>query len=485
MTISGSISNAMSGLTANARAAETISQNVSNALTEGYGRREIELSSTSVNNRGTGVRVSGVFRRVDLALISQRRQAAADAGGNTLRAGSYQRMETALGLPGQGGSLSDLIAGFEASLVQASSRPDLLVRQQNVLYAAQDMVSSINTIADESQVMRMDADKKIDAQVTQLNGTLNDIAKLNRDIRLEIGAGRAPNGMMDRRQVLIDRIAEIVPLKTFPRDHGQVALVSAGGAILLDGNAAKFLFSPVAQITADMTLDSGALSGLTMNGNPTKIGQGSGLMEGGTLAALFEIRDQIGPAASARADAFARDLIDRFQQTGLDPTLSTGEPGLFTDGGTAFDPSLETGLAGRLSLNASVDPARGGALWRLRDGLGAVLEGESGNSTLLSGFAEQLALGRNIASGDFGSGVFTSAELAGTWSSLSSSSRVDAEQAQTFSTSRLQEFQQAEYEGGVDTDQEMQRLMMVEKAFAANARVISTADAMLKTLLGL
>jgi len=36
---------------------------------------------------------------------------------------------------------------------------------------------------------------------------------------------------------------------------------------------------------------------------------------------------------------------------------------------------------------------------------------------------------------------------------------------------------------GVDSDAEMQRLLLIEKAYAANARIIETADAMLRRLL--
>jgi flagellar hook-associated protein 1 len=164
--------------------------------------------------------------------------------------------------------------------------------------------------------------------------------------------------------VLVDQIAGIVPLRTYSRDNGQIALVSTGGAVLLDGSAAVFEFTSAGKITADMTQASGALSGLSMNGQPVRIGD-NGLLEGGSLAALFEVRDTIAPMASAQADAFARDLVERFQASGVDPTVAIGAAGLFTDDGAAFDSLNEIGLAGRLMLSAAVDPAAGGDLKRL------------------------------------------------------------------------------------------------------------------------
>ena len=52
MSISGSLSSALSGLTAASRAAEVVSNNVANAQTEGYGKREIELSSRILGGAG-------------------------------------------------------------------------------------------------------------------------------------------------------------------------------------------------------------------------------------------------------------------------------------------------------------------------------------------------------------------------------------------------------------------------------------------------
>ncbi|HBN32420.1 MAG TPA: flagellar hook-associated protein FlgK, partial [Rhodobacteraceae bacterium] len=292
--------------------------------------------------------------------------------GAATRATAFAQIEATIGTPGESGSLNDLIVRFETSLTSAASRPDLLVRQQNILFAARDLVAHVNGMSSDAQTMRMQADHEIADKVGFLNDGLAGIAQLNRDIGIQIGSGRDANGLLDQRQVLVDQIAGIVPLRTYSRDNGQIALVSTGGAVLLDGSAAVFEFTSAGKITADMTQASGALSGLSMNGQPVRIGD-NGLLEGGSLAALFEVRDTIAPMASAQADAFARDLVERFQASGVDPTVAIGAAGLFTDDGAAFDSLNEIGLAGRLMLSAAVDPAAGGdlkRLWPCRPGSG-------------------------------------------------------------------------------------------------------------------
>ena len=63
--------------------------------------------------------------------------------------------------------------------------------------------------------------------------------------------------------------------------------------------------------------------------------------------------------------------------------------------------------------------------------------------------------------------------------------RLTAEGEASFASARLEALQSMELEGGVDTDQEMQSLLLIEQAYAANAKVMSTLDDMIQTLLGI
>src|SRR5690606_11412783 len=110
MSLSASLANALTGLTASARAASVVSSNVSNALTEGYARRELHLSPQSVGGRGAGVRVDGVTRVVDRTLLTDRRLADGEAGNARLKSGFLARIEGMTGTPEDAGSLSARVA---------------------------------------------------------------------------------------------------------------------------------------------------------------------------------------------------------------------------------------------------------------------------------------------------------------------------------------------------------------------------------------
>jgi len=234
-----------------------------------------------------------------------------------------------------------------------------------------------------------------------------------------------------------------------------------------------------------MTLASGALSGLTLNGEPISVTGSASSIAGGRLGALFEVRDETTIEAQSRLDGLARDLIERFEDPAVDPSLTPGDPGLFTDGGAALDPLDTLGLSARLSVNSAVDPAQGGALWRLRDGVGAVAPGPVGESALLQRFSDILATTRPASDPVLGGVSRTFAGFASDSVARISQSAENAEKTMVFSQSRRDTLKDAELAQGVDTDQEMQQLLLIEQAYAANARVIQTVDEMIRALLEL
>ena len=69
--------------------------------------------------------------------------------------------------------------------------------------------------------------------------------------------------------------------------------------------------------------------------------------------------------------------------------------------------------------------------------------------------------------------------------SLAGTERQLSEQSMAYDKTRHSELQERFLADGVDTDDEMQRLMLVEQAYAANARVIQTMDDLLNILMGL
>ena len=482
MSISVALSAALTGLAANSRQAQVVSNNIANATTEGYGAREVVTGTIVNGGEGVGVRVVGVERRSDPILTGNRRIADADLGSVTAGAEFYSRLETLVGTPNDPGSLSGRLDVFESSLVVAANAPESDAALGGVLFAADAVASKLNEVSDGIQTMRSEADTEIGTAIGIINNALVELDALNDQLVRDKGFGGSGNGVLDQQQILIDQIAEYIPVREYRDELGTVRLYATDGTRLLDFEPATFEFSPNRVITADMAI-GGALSDITVDGAPLPTSAGQPALSGGKLRALFDVRDAYAVEAQTKLDAVARDLAERFEDPALDTTRAPTDPGLFTDVGALTDPLNEVGLAGRIQVNALVDPARGGDLFRIRDGLGAATPGNVGDATLLQGKSDALTTGRITVSGGYTAAPRTMTVLGGEFLSIVGTERQFSDTARTFASARQQVLREAELEQGVNTDSELQRLILIEQMYQANARVIQVASEMVDELL--
>lgn len=484
MSLSVALSNAMSGLTVASRGVELVSNNVANAGTEGYARRDLQLSSMVLGGAGSGVRAVGVNRQGDVALLNDLRAATASVAADRTRLALAESLGPLLGDGVGPGGLSDRITALLGTLVEAASRPDSRTRLEAAVEATRALVRGLNEASQAIDLARTRADDEIEAGVAWLNRALAQVRDLNAGIVTLEATHQDASALKDQREVLVARISDWIPVQEQPRPHGAVALVTAGGALLLDGRPPELGFVGAGSVTAGMEL-GGALSPLTLDGRPVPMQAGEGPLGGGRLGALFDVRDGLAPEAQAALDAIATDLYARFADPSVTAGLAPGQPGLLTDLGGAMDPLDTVGLAGRLRLNAAVDPAAGGAAWRLRDGLAATSEGAVGDASLLAALVDVLQAARPAPGGPL-AGLNRSAgglldETAARWASAAAT----LEGRLAVSGARADTLQGLHLQNGVDTDAELQKLMALEHAYGANARVLSTIDELMKQLLGI
>lgn len=478
MSIGAAFKAAGSGLTASARLAETISTNVANALTDGYARRNVGLSSVPLGGTGSGVRTLGTERAEHVQITAERRLMGASAGAALTLAEARARILAAVGDPDDAGSFAARATAFETALLAAAASPGMSMKLEQAVGGAKSLVGAINGTAEAMAGIRTEAEAEIERQVGLLNTTLHDIAALNRRIHLSVQQGLETASLEDERARAIDNIAGIVSLRTVRREDGEVALYTAQGGALLDGRVWELAFDRTAPvITIGMT---GTLAPLQQHrgsseGPEPVSATGGGLMAGGSLGALFEVRDSIAPAMSADLDAFASDLVARFDAlTGF----NGGGNGLFVDAGGG------AGIAARLELNPLVDPDRGGEVRRLRDGLASTAPGPVGFGDHLQALVEAMTVRQNPGNMVSTGAAATTAGLAAEIGAWVGAQAARAEEGRAYLGGQAAILAEREASIlGVDTDAELQFLMLVEQSYAANARVLTVIDSLLRQLL--
>lgn len=482
MSLSSAIYAARSGLQVSSLRAEIVATNVANATTPGYVRRSVTLSESVLAGNTAGVRSDGIGRVSDMAIKTQRRELTSGMAQASVMSSTWQALSTRIGDTFSGTGLFQRFASFETTLSQAVTSPESPTAAAAVLEAARGITRELNNLSEMVISQRAEADREIQDGVGVVNNALTQIEQLNKRLSgIDRTSGEAA-ALIDERQRVLDTIAEYMPIQTVDRDSGAIDVLTVEGVYLVAGKARQLEFSPSTTFGPNQTLASGDLSGLSVDGIDITPGAASfGAVSGGLFGALFTLRDNDLPALSAQLDTVAGDLVSRLSNDAIDPTKTPGDPGLFLDP----DSAAGAGLAGRISLNALVDPAQGGDLFRLRDGLGAATSGPPGNNTILQSLFSAFTSVNAISSNGF-SGSVSSTELVAQLTSLTGQKRIQHEAVLSSAVTQHSILVEAEQsETGVDVDAQMQDLLLVEQAYAANARVIEVASQMIKLLMEL
>ncbi|NQY13070.1 MAG: flagellar hook-associated protein FlgK [Henriciella sp.] len=482
MSITAALLSARSGLTAVGARADIVATNVANASTPGYVRRSLTVNEILLGGETAGVQIGGVERSTNERLTVERQRLGSDLAQAEVLSSTWAALSQRVGDDIDNSMLFQHLTGLEEAFQNAVQSPESTTLANEVVLKANNLVDEFNNLSAVITQERQRADQDIKETVDRLNAALLKVEKLNESIS---GVDRTTShaaALFDERGRVLDEISEYLPIQTFPRDSGTIDVLTAEGVYLLGGTAQTVEFTPTSTVAPGVTLANGNLSGLSVDGLDITPGAVTfGAVSSGSLAGLFALRDSDLPELEMQLDTMAQDLINRFSDPTLDPTNPVGSPGLFLDTNAAAG----EGVAGRLQLNALVDPDRGGAVWRLRDGLGAVTQGPPGNNTILTNLSGAFSTVQSINVPGL-QGGFTARDLVAQLGTLAGQKRIQNESVLTSVQVQFDAAQRVEAEKtGVDIETEMQDLIIIEQAYAANARVIEVVNQLIQELIEL
>lgn len=479
MSLGNALLNAVTGLAISSRGTELVADNLANSKTPGFARREIHVSS---RGQSGGVKIDGIERVVNTGLLAQQRRADAARNDSGIRLNFSKNMENVIGLPGTAGGLSQTLNEFQVSLVNASRRPDSNLNLENVVQAARTLSDRLRNASEAVQAERKLADSAIAKNVKDLNSYVAHVAYLNRRISGLSIQRKNTVALVDKRQEIIGKINELVPVREVSRNSEKVALFTAGGIALLDGTTPTEIdfnrneyFSPESKVSNNM------LGRLIVNGEELSDAQMK-FFAGGAMRANFSVRDNLANQVQDELDSFAMMLHDLFADSGTDSTLGDNSLGVFLDGEQKATLNNLTGLSLRLRLNPKIDPETGGDLWRIRDGLNAEREGSAGDSELLVRLSNIFDADQ-LPSPDKNS---KNTSLTGRLAEIETrvaSIRITLEKDHIVKSNTADAFSLKVLEDGVNTDAEIQKLIALGQSYAANARVVQAVDEMLEQIL--
>jgi len=505
MSLDLALSVARSGLRLLDRQMARTADDIANAGTAGHTRKILDGTAVSAVGTGIGVRSLVAVRDVDLALQAAAMRTLGDVAGGTLRVKLLSAVETAHGNPADGNSIGGLISSLRASLARLREAPEDPVQRGAVVTAAQDLTGRYNSVAQTIGSARQQAHDALVQEAGTANGALVEIAKLTKEIRSEIAAGRSAADLQDKRDLALARLSESLDISVIQGQGGDITVVARGGLVLpLDGSAA-FQVSSATVGAGTWHGAGGTLPGLMLGGQDV-----TQRVLGGRMAAAVELRDTTLPRMAAELDLSAAHVAARFEAQGL--RLFSDDAGSVPDVTQPYTAGGALGFAAAIRVNPTVaaDPAL------VRDGTHAVVAmpggatgftpnpagGPAGFATLLDRlldftFGAEVATGSSqpaIQSAGLGpngtlvsslSGQRTLESHAGALVGAQAAERSIAEAARDRAAS-LGEMLDARMQqrSGVDVDREVAAMVQLQNAYAVNARVVSTVQAMWDALFG-
>lgn len=461
-------------LQANQQALDLTGRNVANASTRGYSRQSpsfvtlppyhipLGLGSGQI---GTGVENISVIRYRDEYLDRQYRQRAADFGAAETWVRVLDEVEQVWGEPGSAG-LQTYLNRFWDALKGLAARPGEPDARVQVIESARALVGQVQDMQRHLDDLRWNLDAALTVKAEEVNNIAREIASLNQQIMEAHTAGLAPNDLRDKRDLLLDHLARLTGATWVHNPDGQTTVYLNSQALVVGRQANGIL------------VDRSAAPGFAkLVWDTTNIPV---TFRGGEMAALQEARDVTLPDKHiAYLETLMGNLTREFNAlhaTGYYP--SAGPPGantgelFFTV--TYLDPPANT-RADLATLAVNLEPGK----------VSAALNPAA--DSLDGGMAEQLA---DLLTGKIVLHPLTGLQpvsimdfhraVVGELGVLSQRQRT-AES--TFGLQLQQADGMRQSISGVSLDEEMTKMIEYQRSYAAAARLATTMDELLETII--
>lgn len=418
--------------------------NLANVATRGYSRQTIDIQTTPDQTIfgltrpfkvGTGAYANSVNRVRDIFLQGRFLQNNFENSRLDQMFSSIRATESAFGEPGTNTISTSMAAMFD-SWGQLNANPSDAAARLNVRLQSDLFAGRVRDVNAQLLGQRQQLNREAASVITEINNLAQRISEMNEAIRRETAVGSSPNDLLDKRDVLLEDLSDLVNVSTISLRDGSLIVYVDNHALV---NQITYEPLPTTYDTATSTVTDGT--------KVTKI-------NGGRLAGLFGGINAIDTYKS-QLDALVNEVrtqINTLHATGTNPNGTTNInffSGTLGAGDIALDPAI---LADINNIAASVSGLPGdGSLARaiaaIRDTSLAALGGQSPMEYYTSLISQIGQDGRYYA---------------------------NAAETQTAVLTQLKEQQAAV--SGVNSDEELANMLRYQRSFQAAAKILSVLD---------
>jgi flagellar hook-associated protein 1 len=434
--------------------------NIANVNTPGYSRQRLNMEQsepvlTDGGQMGSGVQANRQIERIyDRFLESQIVSEKQNFGRWETQKDGLAKVELLFN-ESSGYGVSNALSMFWDSWQDLANNPGGHVERTTVVANSEFLTDTFNGIAEDLDQLQSESDGAVQNLVDEINPISEQIAELNWQIASIEGTGQTANQYRDERDLLLKDLSEKIDINYFEDGDGFVHVMVGEGKPLVDnGNSWQL------ETQTNTTTGMQDVYWVDTAGNAQNI---TSEIEGGNLKGQLEVRDNYIPGYLSRLDDLASEVISQVNTLhssgyGADG-VSTGYD--FFSGTDARTISVSTDIQGDSGLIAAAQDINSA--------------GDARNAAAIAALQDAATM-----SGDSFQDYYAS--LVSDVGSHAQESNVYYD----YQNSKLTQMESYREEvSGVSLDEEMVNLVKFQNAYNAAAKMVSTVDKLLDTLMGM
>jgi len=247
---------ALSGLLAEQQALDVTGNNIANANTEGYTREtaimqsDLPITIPATNpltgqgaQLGSGVSVANITRIRNGYLDSQYRTQNSALSGMATQSEELEQAQSAFNEP-TSSAIASQLSTFWTAWNSLADAPESKEAKEGVVAAGEQLATTFNELSAQLSTISTQATEQYET-LTGPSGEVENyakqIAQLNGQIKLAEEAGTQPNDMLDRRDLLLDKLSTLANVTvTEQPDHTDTVSFGDAAEPLVEGTSVNW-----------------------------------------------------------------------------------------------------------------------------------------------------------------------------------------------------------------------------------------------------
>jgi len=307
------MSTALSSLQTNTSALKVVSQNISNLNTDNYARRQVNLAVQGSDGIASGVTIEDVTRVTDQYLTQENLSATSSSAQYDTMSSVFDQINTLLGSPGDGNSLSSKLSDVSTKLGAAQLSTNSSSSQAAVVNSMKSLASSISNMSTQLDSLSSQTDQQLSTSVTDASTLIKQIYNYNQLIKSSYLQGDTDTTYLDQRDTALNSLAKEMDIRVIEQSDNTIQVTTQDGISLVGSASYSSLSYTTGGDNVYGTITAQDTNGTTGDAIGTSLSLDSHLT-GGTMRGLIDMRDSTIASVKNELGSLAKGIANAYNE---------------------------------------------------------------------------------------------------------------------------------------------------------------------------